>query len=465
MDWSPVFSEFWKVRADNRELQLQGVKWKEPRDNEEGAKFGFEADLISEGRNYGVLKLDYWVGGRVKYNVELRSAVQVTYTLELCTDTAGGTFFLSKYLHKIENLHLGPENLVPQITVLSESLKPVFRLSFYELAPWDENTRKFNMRKVKGLEIRDGDPTSLFSCKFGDFELQADQVVQLDPTVAVTPSDDASVDESDPTSNLGLWRWLYVESTSANENWRMRSFLKFDLSSIPENANIISAKLHLYCLGVSYVYHDYQPPPTGVLVEVCEVEDDSWDESTITWQNQPKMGLVIATLPWKTSPGWMENDVTYWVRANPSDGLVSIGLRMRTEVHEQRPGISFYSKEYDGLDPRLEITYQAGTAVEAKLLDDAYVSESDPASNFGTSEILCIQSSRPSENSRMEGFLKFDLSGIPDGMEIVNAKLHLYAPSISWIGRENLVGILGKSVRFGMTLGASPPSIGRIGLR
>ena len=353
MDWIPIFSETWKFWADNQELQLQGVRWGEPQENEEGVKFGFEADLVLEGRNFGVLKLDYWINGRMKYDVELRSAVQATYTFELCTEVMDGAFLSSKYLGRIGNLQLGPENLVPQITILDESLNPLFCLSFYDLAPWDKNTRKFDMSKVKGLEIQSGDSVFL-SCTFGDFKLLAGDFARLDPSVRLTSSADAYVDEYDPTSNHGAYELLLVASPPPGGNYRDRSFLRFDLSALPGEASIVSAELYLFALYADYIGY---VPPENILVEVCKVENDTWDESTITWQNQPAMGSVIATLPW--AKGWVENDITDWVRANLSDKLVSIGLRMKPEFNEHAPYVDYYSKECPGYEyhPCLEIEY------------------------------------------------------------------------------------------------------------
>ena len=55
--------------------------------------------------------------------------------------------------------------------------------------------------------------------------------------------------------------------------------------------------------------------------------------------------------------------------------------------------------------------------------DDANVYEKYPGNNYGSSTSIWVS---PHDSRKNRGFLKFDLSGIPGGVEIIEAKLHLY---------------------------------------
>lgn len=93
-------------------------------------------------------------------------------------------------------------------------------------------------------------------------------------------------------------------------------FIQFSKSQIPSNANISSAKLMLY--GIGLTNYDYNPT-----INVAEVTS-SWDES-IKGDNKPSYGNSIASLvvPWKND--WNEWDVTSsvqkWINGNSNYGF------------------------------------------------------------------------------------------------------------------------------------------------
>jgi hypothetical protein len=62
-----------------------------------------------------------------------------------------------------------------------------------------------------------------------------------------------------------------------------RSYLMFDLSSIPDNATVISAMFGMHLDGINQGSYYSCDPSTGVYY----VGNDSWTESTITWANKP----------------------------------------------------------------------------------------------------------------------------------------------------------------------------------
>ncbi|MFN8322904.1 MAG: DNRLRE domain-containing protein [Chitinophagales bacterium] len=64
------------------------------------------------------------------------------------------------------------------------------------------------------------------------------------------------------------------------------NFMQFDLSSIPTGATIVSAKLSLY--NVTGASHSFSTSNDELLSKVTQ----SWNESTVTWLNQPSFSMV-----------------------------------------------------------------------------------------------------------------------------------------------------------------------------
>jgi hypothetical protein len=103
--------------------------------------------------------------------------------------------------------------------------------------------------------------------------------------------EDAMVDSDSNTTNYGSSTTLSIQGFAegvGSLGSEQISYLKFDLSSIPDNAQIISATF-----GVYY----YQRNPGGFGSAVPEVtlyyvSDDSWDEDTITYNTQPSSSSI-----------------------------------------------------------------------------------------------------------------------------------------------------------------------------
>lgn len=155
--------------------------------------------------------------------------------------------------------------------------------------------------------------------------------------VTILPTDDCFVDSSDIYANQEGWNMLKVKKDIYN------SFLKFDLSLIPDGAAINWARLHLYA------YNIYR---TNSLSVNC-VNDNTWTEGGITWFNQPTMGSSISSLdPINTGPLFFELSLGV-----PDDGIfgdVSLAIYQVSGDGESW----FYSEEFgDRKKVYLEIDY------------------------------------------------------------------------------------------------------------
>ena len=167
----------------------------------------------------------------------------------------------------------------------------------------------------------------------------------------VYPVDDSYVNQGSPGTNYGIDSHLEIAS---QVEVNRRAFLKFDLSRIP--GHITDAKLNLYFYwGSNFVgLRD-----AGVLIEVCAVRDDDWDEGTLTWDTAPPIEEVLDTSD-IGSYRWISFDVTdFVIEQHGSDQLVSfIVMFDHEDFGETNRRIRFRSKEHTESWPYLEVTWE-----------------------------------------------------------------------------------------------------------
>jgi len=169
-------------------------------------------------------------------------------------------------------------------------------------------------------------------------------------TVTLTPADDAYVrdgSEADETYGTLNADDLYTKATSSsNSGYNRRVYVKFDLSSIP--GEIVDAQFRLKVRQVS------SGPSVNYLWLVA---DDSWDESTITWNNRPGIIFPLGDLSVADTDDWVVWDVTI-VTAEEEilDDTITFSL-LPSSATTNAFG-KFYSKEYSSANaPQLVVTY------------------------------------------------------------------------------------------------------------
>lgn len=165
---------------------------------------------------------------------------------------------------------------------------------------------------------------------------------------------DANVQSTSPNLNLGSENVIRFSrsSTGAKE----RSFLKFDLHSLPPGVDIISAKLILY--GVN---HTLVNSGDGVL----QLVPDTWSENTINWNISTSLknsGMPSITIPSPTSATQNYTlDVIEMVQKMVNTPLVNFGwlLAMDNESTANNKTYRFASSDNSNssLCPKLSITY------------------------------------------------------------------------------------------------------------
>lgn len=170
-------------------------------------------------------------------------------------------------------------------------------------------------------------------------------------TSKLYPTHDSWVEAEFPNDNHGSETSLRVRSDSRTR----RSYLKFDLNSVPAGKTITSVKLYLYC--------NYMDANPSVEIYVHET-GDNWNEASITWNNAPAVGAFITSISVGGTGQYYCWDITPYGEAQYSgDKILSVVVKLFLDNPAQdNPNLARYfaSKESIGTaqDPYLEVTYE-----------------------------------------------------------------------------------------------------------
>lgn len=150
------------------------------------------------------------------------------------------------------------------------------------------------------------------------------------------------------------WTGNYCKIQGSN-GWDYRTFLQYDLSSIPLGAPIISAKLKVYCT----YWNDNGGSGTTNISRVTA----SWDEATLTWNNQPATtGTYLSANVNAPAIGtWSDWDITNLVTEWVSGTYPNYGLYIKNNnegSYRVDWNISCH-KTGDGNASYIEVTYDA----------------------------------------------------------------------------------------------------------
>ncbi|PYY28390.1 DNRLRE domain-containing protein [Paenibacillus illinoisensis] len=182
-------------------------------------------------------------------------------------------------------------------------------------------------------------------------------VKQPTVTISIPPNKDAFVRESIPKLNYGTEQDLYA-GFNTNLNERYRSFMGFDLNTIPPDQIIKQAHLK--------IYHELSNTPIQK-VEIYEV-DSNWTERGITWDNQPQPTNKVAEFEVGNAGGYLFVDITklvedWYENNNVNNGFV-IKLQDESQVYYKR----FYSRE-SRHSPSLVVEYLDKTVYTFEKVD------------------------------------------------------------------------------------------------
>jgi hypothetical protein len=172
-------------------------------------------------------------------------------------------------------------------------------------------------------------------------------------TTVFYPSHDAPVREGAPSATAPNQLYLgagYDNGWLYGSTGRVRSYLRFNLSSLPADSTITSATLRVYQVAGQ----DY-PGVTRTITFYRAT--GSWNESSITWNNRPGYAEAVGSVHTTYNfAGWRDVDLTDLVRAwvagsQTNYGLVAIGPESIEGVLR-----AFGSRE-SAYGPELHISY------------------------------------------------------------------------------------------------------------
>ena len=251
---------------------------------------------------------------------------------------------------------------------------------------------------------------------------------------------DARIWNLDPSSNAGTvedfiaayWTWGGTPGI-------LRSLIRFDLSSIPADAYIKSAKLSLY-------YNPTSPAngQEGNNASWIQRITAAWDESTVTWNNQPATTTAgEVSLPQSTTidQDYPDINVKQMVKYQVSHPAQNFGFMLRLQDETAiYSSVKFASSDYStaSLRPKLVIVYDtiappadSSTCItirpDAAAGIDARIWNLDAGTNAGSVEdFIAAYWTWGGTPGLLRSLIQFDLSSIPSNATVSSAKLSLY---------------------------------------
>ncbi|OGS40648.1 MAG: hypothetical protein A3K77_08525, partial [Euryarchaeota archaeon RBG_13_31_8] len=170
-------------------------------------------------------------------------------------------------------------------------------------------------------------------------------------TITLYPLEDTRVNQHNPSVNYGLSGLVISNMYGATSDYEQDILIKFDLSSIPSSASIISASLHLY-------YYDYwDTNPVGRPIN-CYRITSSWNEMSVTWNTRPSYyNSVTSTTYVPFTWGWMSWNVKNDVISFISGSTTNYGWQLMDETYWGGNNIpqQLYKSREENPKPYLEI--------------------------------------------------------------------------------------------------------------
>lgn len=165
---------------------------------------------------------------------------------------------------------------------------------------------------------------------------------------------DSYVNSETPDTNYGTSFSLIAGTETLLSSTKI-VYLKFDISSIPEDSVISEATANLRLGSCPYCGN----PET---ISAYAVTSNSWDETTITYNNRPVLGATPEdTISVSgTPPYWYSWQVTEALKNQKEQGFVSIALKGEGPGQCDKP---FYSRESLYYPPFLSVVLNNGDIV------------------------------------------------------------------------------------------------------
>ncbi len=236
------------------------------------------------------------------------------------------------------------------------------------------------------------------------------------------------------STEIGAVQW-----TCGGNACELTALFRYDLSSIPANAVVTDARLSLYSNPQQLNGNPALGPMYGS-ANACTLYPllSAWSYSQTTWTLYPSYTSINAvSLPQSTTnhQDYLQLDVTASVMQMVSTPSQNFGWMLKMDGNSYYNSMIFCSGDYadTSKNPLLEITYEIPGCNDIRLSEftgrdisygnvPAYLAPDSLSTDLGTTQWTC--GGTPCE---LRALLKFDLSAIPAGTNILSANLSLYA--------------------------------------
>jgi len=216
--------------------------------------------------------------------------------------------------------------------------------------------------------------------------------------------EDTYIAENAPITNYGANNYLYAGEDSVTDKQRL-SYLKFNITPIPEGQTIIDSKL---CLFVTTNLYDTGETATAW---VYELDNQIWVETNPTWNKKVTgVGSLINTIggidgDWDDF--WLCFNGTDWVSSEYSDGKSNVSFMVNATLeYDVSDAFRFYSKEYTfdiPSRPYLNITYSE--AVEEDTIPPTYSDNSTNTTYAGEDTLFSLKWTDETELATLGGYI------------------------------------------------------------
>lgn len=136
-----------------------------------------------------------------------------------------------------------------------------------------------------------------------------------------------------------------------------RSLIKFDLSALPANANVVSAKLSLYCNTSSGHHQLHSGNNSCSLLKIIE----PWDQYQVTWNTQPNTTYEDSVVLQKTTymvQDYTDIDITNMIRYFHQHPDENFGFMIQLIEELQLSAMVFSSSNHVDSTKRPSLTIQ-----------------------------------------------------------------------------------------------------------
>ncbi len=178
---------------------------------------------------------------------------------------------------------------------------------------------------------------------------------------------DAIISSFFPAGNFGNYTELdAIAWTSGGNPSNLRGLLRFDLSSIPANAIITSAKISLYAVTTAPLNGNLVDPMFGDNAAYLQRVTANWSPATVTWNNQPAataVNQVTLATSTSTTQNYTNVDVTALVQDMQTNGNFGFLLRSINETPFRSMTFASSNHSNAAIRPKLEVCYNVVASV------------------------------------------------------------------------------------------------------